>query len=262
MHSFVPKILSVPVTEVGAIVLGPVQLWCFYTLLAVIQEGSERVGFATTLIFTYLGGLMMAGLAVHATSLVVIRSQFEMSKELYLLAMERLHRLWSHHLFQIGYFGLKLLAIWIETSKSMRDGRDVHINEKESTYGLTRKYLSSFGKVKAESTATKSPRQTLLGYNHHTLQNILISLWMIIMSIFNAIFAALTRTVTVMTVFNVAVLGRTLYVWLNVRSHNKRPPSYLSPDLYIFTITVRNCILGIFLQVIVYFFLPLSIKDS
>ena len=251
MHGAVGKIYSVPVTEILAILLGPLLLFCFYELLVVTEDGHRNVGFATVLAFTYLGGLLMAGLGVHAASLVVTRSRLDMSEELYSLAMETLHRTWSHGLFQTGYFGLHLLTIWTETSS------------RRKLLLLSSKDISSGTKL---STENGMSRPLLLTPSQTTAHTVVAWTWTVFMSVFYAIFAALTRTVMLKALFHVIVFGRGLFSWLHLRKSLQRPPNILwstdlVPEFYLLTLSLRHSILGVFFQVFVHFLTDVQLRD-
>lgn len=61
--------------------------------------------------FLFLASMWTAGLGMHVSAVVV---QIHLTPEdpLYTLVHDHLHRLWSHNIFQSGYFGLLLLLSW------------------------------------------------------------------------------------------------------------------------------------------------------
>lgn len=60
-----------------------------------------------------------AGLGMHVSA-VVVQIQLTPEDPLYPLVHDHLHRLWSHNIFQSGYFGLLLLLSWSNSLQKPR----------------------------------------------------------------------------------------------------------------------------------------------
>ena len=231
--SYFPLILSVPMTEITAAFMGLVMIVCFYALLAVTYGGHSKIGFQTTLIFLFLTSLLAVGLGIHVSS-VTVQNQLRETDAVYSLVAVYLHRLWSHNMFQVAYFGILLLLIW---SEAKRTGHPcVDTSKKNGSTHLHRE----------RPTSTVPPHATVA---LESANDAITWTWAVVMGGFYSIFANNTFTVLLTMLFQAIVLGGVLAWQVRLEPH-KRRFGFLwnsSTDLYITRITARVSTIGILL---------------
>ena len=114
-----PTIFSVPLSEIIAVLMGLIMVVCFYALLAVTSGGHSEIGVRTNATFLFLASLVTVGLGIHMSSVVIQNQLSKRDDKLYSLVVDYLHRLWSHNMFQLGYYGILLLLIWSEANRAV-----------------------------------------------------------------------------------------------------------------------------------------------
>ena len=82
-------------------------------------RGLRRLQNAT---FLFLASMWTTGVGMHVSA-VVVQIQLRPEDPLYPLVHDHLHRLWSHNVFQSGYFGLLLLLSWSNSLQKPRKDR-------------------------------------------------------------------------------------------------------------------------------------------
>ena len=249
LDSYLPKLLSVPLSEVLALFLGLVIIACIYALLSVTLGGHKNIGFYTNLVFLFLAGLLTTGLGIHATS-VIIRDQLSQEDVVYSLVMDYLHRAWSHNMFQVGYYGLFLLLLLSEVEASKSDLHRKPISkEKIEQNNSFRSSNVHFDSVESVALVSSDPPAILY--------SVATWVWSGLMGIFYAVFAVLTQTIPVTLLFQMVVLTG----WALWASQGKTQGVFSvfwstandSMDLYtICRTTTESSIIGSILLTIVY----------
>ena len=146
----VTLVFSVPLSELLTLPLGAVLVLCAHSLLSCLPAGGDAavgshrhlqtnlqdpvkglssgasdnkpqtrkhgaVGLPGSklerVLFLVLASMWTAGLGMHVSA-VVVMNHLTSEDPLYPLVHDHLHRLWSHNIFQGGYFGLLLLVMW------------------------------------------------------------------------------------------------------------------------------------------------------
>ena len=235
--SHLPQILSVPLTEIIAIFMGLVMIVCFYALLAVTFGGHSKIGLQTNLMFLLLTSLLAVGLGIHVSS-VVIQNRISKSDAVYSLVVDYLHRLWSHNMFQVGYFGILLLLIWSEANRaSSHPSITSKGNQKKGSVST-----SDLHRERTVPSRTTAPPESA--------NDVITWAWSVVTGVFYSIFANNTRTIPVTMIFQAVVLGG-VSLWRHTRLEpHKSRFGFLwnwSPDLYIARITTRASLIGILL---------------
>ena len=223
LDGYLPAVLSLPLSEILALFLGVILVVCAHTLLSVTLGTGKAIDFGTNLAFLVLSGLLMTGLGIHASTVIILR-QITSEDSLYPLVQDHLHRFWSHHMFQLGYYGL-LLLIMLSEVRAYKQQSEVVSSEKER------------------------PPHSAVQTNHCNDHKLLdrVAEWgcSIVMGVFYSKFAVLTVTVpltisvyvivlTVLTVWTVRVqYTGGLLIWHTSRS-----------DLYILGTLAKSCLIG------------------
>ena len=142
----VPSVFSVPFSELLSLPLGALLVLCADSLLSLtscsadggcerslhLQDRVKRLSSGDSenkpqttkhgvvpgwrhrlmrVLFLVLASTWTAGVGMHLSA-VVVQIQLTSEDPLYPLVHDHLHRLWSHNIFQSGYFGLLLLLSW------------------------------------------------------------------------------------------------------------------------------------------------------
>ena len=139
----VPSLFSVPVSELLSLPLGAMLVLCAHSLYVGsaesghlqdpvqrtssgagaseprtrkhgVQQSSGRPGGLDGVLFLSLASMWTAGIGMHVSA-VVVQMQLTPDDSLYPMVHHHLHRLWSHNIFQSGYFGLLLFLCWTNT---------------------------------------------------------------------------------------------------------------------------------------------------
>ena len=222
LDGYLPAVLSLPLSEILALLLGFVLVACAHALLSVTLGTGKPIDFRTNLAFLVLSSLLMTGVGIHA-SVVVILSQITPENSVYTLVQHHLHRFWSHNMFQLGYYGLLLLIVLSEV----------------------RGYKQQSGVGPSEM---KRPPHSVTQTNEPKLMDRIVE-WgcSIVMGVFYSKFAVLTVTVP-LTVSVYVIVLTALTVWtvrvqypggLGVIWHTSRS------DLHILGTLAKSCLVGI-----------------
>lgn len=237
-----PKIISVPLSEVSAILLGLTVVAFFYILLSAILGNHREIRLRTHLVFLFLSGLLMAGLGTHSTT-AIIRDQLSKDDAVYQLVMDNLHRTWSHNMFQLGYYGLVLLLAWSEASRA--------------SAGMEKDVAQvSNGVSKCEHSTPVYTSKSVVEVKK--FENGISWTWSLVMASFYSKFAVQTATIPVTVLFGVTVLGGG-GLWLaKMQPYHDESFGFLlstcSPrtDLSTCKLTARICLIGMLILPIIY----------
>ena len=138
----VPSLFSLPVSELLCLPLGASLVICTYRLLLLRshhkgstetppsssdngRSGEREYGVRSSLdwpttLFLLLSFLWAAGVGMHVCA-VAVQDRLTPHHSLYTAVHDHLHRLWSHSIFQSGYFGLLLLLSWSDGGRKNGD---------------------------------------------------------------------------------------------------------------------------------------------
>ena len=230
LDSHVPKLFSLPLSEILSLVLGLVVVLCGHALLSTTHMTQGQLGFGTNMAFLVLSGLWTAGLGIHVSA-VVILSQITPENSLYPLVQHHLHRLWSHNMFQLGYYGLLLLIVLSE----------VRGYKQQSRVGSSEKREGPASACSVTESTTSYGR----GFRVWAA-SIVDWIWLIIMGVDFTVLAINTDTLPITIAFFLVVLSSVWVMWVqgwctiaDVLWHSSRP------DLHISGSVARSCVIGL-----------------
>ena len=210
-----PSILFFPLSELLSLAAGTLLVVCAYFLLLHVSVAGPGVrhsfqgdhslprrglkgggpdtrqpGFCTTITFLVFSSSWTLGLGMH-TAAVIIGNQLSPDDTLYPLVNDYLHRFWSHHIYELGFFGLLLLLVWTEANSYDPEARNVARS--------------------SSSMSSNKPPPTL-----HNICKLLEYLWSVVLGFSYAIVARATQTVALTSAFYLAVISIHVYVRLRL----------------------------------------------
>lgn len=220
----VPAVASLPLSEILALLLAPVVAVCAHSLLSVTLGAQKPIDFGTNVAFLVFSSLLMTGVGIHASA-VVILSHITPEDSLHPLVQHHLHQLWSHNMFQVGYYGLLFLIVLSEVR------------------GFNQK--SGAGPSEEKEGPAHSVAQTAI--EPKVLDRVVEWGCSVVMGLFYSKFAVLTvtvpLTVSVYIIVLTALMAWTLWVQypggIRLFWHTSRS------DLYILGVLAKSCLIGI-----------------
>ena len=214
-----PTVFLFPLSELLSLAAGTVLVVCAFSLLLrvsvagagvgarhsfqsdhslsrrALKEGAGQPCFCTTVTFLVFSSLWTLGLGMHAAA-VIVNNQLTPADALHPLVNDYLHRFWSHHVFEFGFFSLLLLLVWTEVNTHSLATRNV-----------------------VYSNSSKHPNKQ--PPTSHNLCNLLEYLWSVVLGFAYAVVAKATQTVALTFAFYLAVI--LIYVFNLIGKVQKLP---------------------------------------
>ena len=205
LDNLMPTVFLFPLSELLSLAAGTVLVVCAYSLLIRVsaagagagarynhsqrgpKESAQQPCFCTIVTFLVFSSLWTLGLGIHAAAVTII-NQLTHTDTLYPLVSDYLHRFWSHHVFQFGFFSLLLLLVWTEVN----------------THNPVPSKISTHAHRRTWSGSLKHPNE--LAPTSHNLCNLLEYLWSVVLGFSYAAVAKATQTVALTSAFYLAVI--------------------------------------------------------